>query len=50
MEQEEGAFLWTDGQIGGMAKREEWPDRRDGKIRGVDRWEVVMRGVARWNA
>jgi hypothetical protein len=31
-----------------MAKREEWPERRDGQIRGVDRWEVVMRGVERW--
>jgi hypothetical protein len=48
MGKEKGAFLWTDGQIGGMAKWEECPERRDGQIRGVDRWEVVMRGVERW--
>jgi hypothetical protein len=49
------AFPWTDGQIGGVAKREGcivraegWPEWWDGQIRGVDRWEVVMKGVERW--
>jgi hypothetical protein len=36
---------WPDRRV---AKREGWPEQRDGQIRGVDRREVVMRGVKRW--